>query len=77
MSPRQRKLVFGGVLPLVSVAVAGGAIVLATLASFGAFPRPAPAEVSENPRPEDLAARWPGPGSPRRVWPPSAPATRR
>jgi hypothetical protein len=56
VSPRQRKLVFGGVLPLVSVAVAGGAIVLATLASFGAFPRPAPAEVSENPRPEDLAA---------------------
>ncbi len=56
MSPRQRKLVFGGVLPLVSVAVAGGAIVLATLASFGAFPRPAPAQVSEDPRPEDLAA---------------------
>ncbi len=53
MSPRNRRLVLGGVLPLVSVLVAGGTIALATLASFGvwssrgtSFEDPTPTEVA-------------------------------
>lgn len=54
MSPRQRKMVLGGVLPILSVVIAGGAVTLASLASFGVWS--GTREVLEDPEPEAIAA---------------------